>query len=91
MSNELKPCQFCGKSVTLTHGEIEKLPTANRSAFARGDYRIKWSISCRDCGMAKIKKAGNYMLNYDGNLVSVDEEDVRDKVISLWNRRADNE
>ena len=88
---ELKPCPFCGKPATLTHGEIEKIPTANRPTFTRGDYIIEWSISCQNCGMAKIKKVGKYVLNYEGNLISVDEKDVRDKVISLWNRRTDDE
>jgi len=78
---ELKPCPFCGKAVVLTHGEI------NSPEFDGGDYTIKWSISCKHCEMAKIKRIGKYALDDEGNLVSVDKEDVKKLITDTWNRR----
>ncbi len=87
---KLKPCPFCGKAVVLTHGEINKMPK-NRPAFARGDYSIEWSISCMNCGIAKIEKVGTYILDREGNLVTADKEDVKNSITDTWNRRVGSE
>ncbi len=84
---KLKPCPFCGRKVTITHGEIDKV--GSRSDFARGDYCIKWSIFCTNCGMARAEKIGRYLLDEGGALISADEEDARKRTIDSWNRRAE--
>lgn len=85
---ELKPCPFCGNAATLTHGELTKIPRANRLTFASGDYSLEWTVSCSYCGMAQARKRGAYILDRNGNLVDAEKIKARDEIIKSWNRRA---
>lgn len=85
--SELKPCPFCGHSVSIKNTGIEKCRTENRPSMCVGDYKTMWIITCHNCGIPKVNKGSHYIFTKNGELKVVDGPDGRDEAIRVWNNR----
>ena len=84
---ELKPCPFCGHSVSIKNTGIAKCRTENRPSMRVGDYKTMWIITCHNCGIPKVNKGSHYIFTKNGELKVVDGPDGRDEAIRVWNDR----
>ena len=77
MTEQLKPCPFCGANVY-----IEK---KMRTCGAYGYYinrRDEYDIHCHNCG-CRVRLEGN-------NTIDRSDEEAKANAIKAWNRRAYN-
>ena len=82
MSEELKPCPFCGEKAMFSTFAIDKsLPTV---------VEVTFKIKCVKCG-TEFPKSYECELYMDQNGSIRTGKDERLKAIADWNRRADNE
>ena len=80
---KLKPCPFCGGIPELTHRTAKPIGA---------EIEIEWSIRCPFC-FCQRKRIGHYNVGNDGKLylAEVNVADARSEVITVWNRRANDE
>lgn len=76
MSEELKPCPFCGEEVKL-----KKIPLWHGSHGYHGCYEFE--IVCKNCGAKP-----NYRQN---DTIYRNEEEAKTNTIKAWNRRVKND
>lgn len=84
MSEELKPCPFCGAMPTLTNSGIIK-------CYKRegGDLTTSWMVKCKVCNIKREGGMTYYNFENDETLTIKDPKfDGRRKVIEMWNKRA---
>lgn len=80
MSDDLKPCPFCGGEAELKDGLYSE----------DGMHDQKWSVCCKRCG-ATVSRAPFYGKgNYFWGKASEGCELMREAVASLWNARAES-
>ena len=76
MNKDLKPCPFCGRTNTLT----------TRYGYDKdGTDSYFFQIGCLFCGIRMTAHAGEFDTKFS------DIEDIIEKLIEKWNRRAENE
>lgn len=78
MSEELKPCPFCGGKAIFYASTTKK---------DDGNIGFEFTIRCGNCG---VKLPNDYTVNFyldtDGEIKTLTDD--REKAIKVWNRRA---
>ena len=81
MSEELKPCPFCGEKAKF------QIITRNSSYMQKG---FSFNITCSRCGVSSPKTYEvKYTLTENGDIKAVTDE--REMAIKAWNRRVNDE
>lgn len=83
MSNELKPCPFCGGEAII---EQTAYGTADLSSV-----RLSFAIRCKRCGASAPNACGYIAINLSNNGELNAWHDDRNPATAAWNRRANDE